>query len=359
MLKKLFLFFSLLISLLLVTTVSIAAFKPSFNKVVFLGDSLTDNGNLYRHTNHLIPSYLPYYKGRFTDGYTWADRVGYTLYSKYNIKSTNYAVGGATTILHNPLSGYLPVTADMEITDYEAKNALKNKDNTLYAIWFGANDYLKGAKDVDKATTDVVNAISAAVDKLVVHKHAEFLIVGLPNLAYTPGARIHHLKDVYQQLSTLHNQKLHEAVVTLQAKYPNTKMVEFSFVDHPLLQKMVESKTYRDQINKKYGTDITNVTAACIPMVWSKPPALASVQMVLSKKQQATQPHSVNSTQLANEILNSPALAATYRAEQAYDGSQSVCAHPSQYVFWDDIHPTAVAHRIIAAMIMDELFKDV
>jgi len=65
---------------------------------------------------------------------------------------------------------------------------------------------------------------------------------------------------------------------------------------------MVESKKYRDQMNKKYGTDITNITDPCIAVDYHKKTSLESIQRELSMRQNAHQLRSVNSKQLANEI---------------------------------------------------------
>jgi phospholipase/lecithinase/hemolysin len=45
-------------------------------------------------------------------------------------------------------------------------------------------------------------------------------------------------------------------------------------------------------------------------------------------------------------IANASALGLTNTADACFTGT-SVCNDPSQYLFWDDIHPTAVAHVVI------------
>ena len=39
----------------------------------------------------------------------------------------------------------------------------------------------------------------------------------------------------------------------------------------------------------------------------------------------------------------------------SYFGGASACANPNQYLFWDEMHPTAVAHAVIAQTAFDEV----
>jgi hypothetical protein len=46
-----------------------------FNKIVFFGDSLTDNGNLYSFDFGFLPKSPPYFKGQFSNGFPWSYQV--------------------------------------------------------------------------------------------------------------------------------------------------------------------------------------------------------------------------------------------------------------------------------------------
>jgi len=57
------------------------------------GDSLSDNGNLFKATNGSIPSDAVYHsKGRFTGGLVWAEYLAIEL---GNVRATDIAVGGS------------------------------------------------------------------------------------------------------------------------------------------------------------------------------------------------------------------------------------------------------------------------
>ena len=331
---------------------------PQFQHIVFFGDSLSDNGNLYNHSDHTIPKSPPYFDGRFSNGYVWSDLVSYKLLMQYNIDAANYAVGGATAFLHNPFQGYLPVSLSMEVSDYELRNLMSDKDNTLYVIWIGANDYLQGAADVDQATTGVVNAVISAVSALAGNTNAQFFIVQLPDIALTPEAKIKNLADNYLQLVTMHNQKLHDAIVNLRVQYPNNKIFEFSFIDHPILKEIVESQVYRDQINQEYGVNITDVSDPCWDGGFTKKPSTTAIEKTLKITHNINNPTSVNTKVLAAQIENSQSLLVTYQVGQMAAVGDQACATPDQYVFWDVLHPTASVHKVLAAMFLDTILNN-
>src|SRR5690349_9943924 len=79
-----------------------------FSKIVFFGDSLSDNGNFYADVLGFMPKSPPYYEGRFTNGPVWAELVQQYYFAKAQVETVNYATGGETAILHNPVNGYLP-----------------------------------------------------------------------------------------------------------------------------------------------------------------------------------------------------------------------------------------------------------
>lgn len=355
--QKLVLLSSLFLSLIFFNFAAFSAPLPKFQHIVFFGDSLTDNGNLYAHSNHVIPKSPPYFDGRFSNGYNWADLLSYKLSSSYNIDAENYAVGGATAFLHNPFDGYLPVTISMEVHDYDLKNALNSKDNTLYVIWIGANDYLQGASDVDQTTTGVVNAIVSVINELAGNTNAQFFIIQLPDISLTPEAKIKNLTDNYHQLFIMHNQKLDAAIVNLHTQYPKTKIFEFSFVKNPILEQIIQSQEYRNEINKKYGVNITDVTDSCWDGGLTKKPSTDSIEQTLENMHRTHDTVALNIHALAKQIQNSPSLLETYRVAQMKAANAAECTTPNQYLFWDDVHPTAGIHKVLASMFLDDILN--
>lgn len=358
--KKLLAMILTIYALLLSAYVSASTAKPFFQHIVFFGDSLSDNGNLYRHTDGIIPKSPPYYRGRFSNGYTWAELLSFNLYKKYQVDSENYAVGGATAYFHNPFGGFLPISISMEYDKYALDHLLKDKSNTLYCILIGANDYLPGVKDVDTATTNVVNAIASLANRLASINNASLLIVGLPDLAYAPAAKQRGLTANYQALVTEHNQKLHEAILNLRNKYPNVKIMEFNFIKDPVIRNMVTSKIYRDNLNKKYHLNINDVIDTCWTggLTQQKEASIAHHISIHSPQKndfllngQSSSPISRQS--LANAIAHSPSLSEAYSVGESSNSTGTVCEHPDEYIFWDHVHPTEAAHTVLADMIFE------
>lgn len=89
-----------------------------YHTIVFFGDSLSDNGNLYWYDWGFLPKSPPYYEGRFTNGYVWSEQVGKYYYDKNYTKSVNYAFGGETALYHGPVSGYLPYNLSWSLKSY-------------------------------------------------------------------------------------------------------------------------------------------------------------------------------------------------------------------------------------------------
>ena len=170
----------------------------SVKEIIFFGDSLTDDGNLLKIMK-IIPKSPPYYKGRFTNGPTWAEHVGNHFYNKSYINYTNYCYGGATTILHSMTTDKFisPMLLQMELDSYFAATPFKNRSESLYSLWIGANDYLYDTTpDINGLTSDVTNKIEEAATKLLKSGAYGLLILNLQVLndefLYNP-VRVHHI----------------------------------------------------------------------------------------------------------------------------------------------------------------------
>src|SRR3990167_1630481 len=155
----------------------------------------------------------------------------------------------------------------------------------------------------------------------------------------------------------MHNQKLDAAIVSLRAQYPNLNIFEFSFIKNPLLDEIIQSPTYREQINQEYNIDITDVTDACWIGGFTKTQSTASIEKTLENMHNAHDTAALNIHALAMQIKNSPSLLETYRVGQMAAAGNQECATPNQYVFWDEVHPTASVHKVIAAIFWDDILN--
>lgn len=150
----------------------------AFSDLVVFGDSLSDPGNILAVTGGTTPDPALYPNGQFTNGDTWATKLGAGIAS-----GTNFAFGGAKA----------STDADPS-PDFAAQRALFALANPvlgarpLTAVWFGGND-LRGAlfaadpvAVIGQAITDIVTGVNALVGAGL----DDILVFGLPNLGRIP-----------------------------------------------------------------------------------------------------------------------------------------------------------------------------
>ncbi|RDI39046.1 SGNH/GDSL hydrolase family protein [Aquicella lusitana] len=342
---------------LMLMVLSAGCFAGKINRMVFFGDSLSDNGNLYKLFLHIIPQSPPYYQGRFSNGPTWAEEVGNYYYHKNYIDYKIYAVGGATAILHKPSTRFIaPTNLQLELDQYIIDNLFKDKSKTLHAIWIGGNDYLFDQDaDANELTGKVVNKISWAVTKLIEQGAQDFLVMNLPDLSAIPFARSNGSIEKLHRLTELHNQKLDQAIKNLKAAYPGVRIHYVSVYD--IFNDVIANP---QKYNQKYKVNITNTAEACWQGDYLLAEGLAN-QGLESELQQASLMKAGNlagriDTQAMRQvILDSPSIAYTYSMGKAYKKGSLPCANADQYLFWDAIHPTETVHRVLAQIVVENL----
>lgn len=319
-----------LLSILVLLLSSTAfSFTSPIKEVVFFGDSLSDNGNLYNLIK-IIPRSPPYYDGRFSNGPVWSELAGQHLLDNYAIPYSVYAIGGAYTYLHAD-PGLFDYTLDDELTNYKTQSYLSDKSHVLYVIWIGANDYLYESpkdSDVDVLSTQVIGKINDAIEDLKGRGARYFLILSLPDLGKTPYAKLNHLEERLHLMSSSHNQKLTQTVMAFNANNPEFKA--FYLDADWLLNDLIQNP---DKYNQKYHTNINNFDQAC----WTGG--------LMSHYQD-------------KRLMHSPALQETDRVGHLHDYKLEPCTNPNEHVFWDQVHPTAAIHKILSAVALEMLEKE-
>ena len=289
-------FTKLLVAFIAVIATSSAFADPQFSSVIAFGDSLSDNGNYYRLVNKLTPLTpqdgsppLPYFYGRYSNGPVAVELLAANL----GVTLHDFAVGGATSGLANedprfPRSGVLG-----QVQDYVAANE-RLDDDALYVVWGGANDFLGatnlGAPGVAQAVIgNAINNLTQSIGTLYAHGARHFLVPNLPDLGLTPlnqGAQAPQAT----YLSTVFNQAYAAALQALgqQLRYSDIHTVDVA----ALLEKVAANPGFYQ---------FQNVTDKCV----GDPTYFC--------------------------ILNS------FNSGSA-----------AGYLFWDDVHPTASAHALLA-----------
>ncbi|KAF1014554.1 MAG: Esterase EstP [Stenotrophomonas maltophilia] len=169
--------------------------ESTFNRTVFIGDSLIDSG-YYRPA---LPASVRPVIGQFTTnpGLVWSQLLAQhygTDASPNGLGQTgdNYAAGGARvgTDLRNPALGGVPIPSlKTQTAAYLAANGGKADPNALYTVWGGANDLFAALQAPAQAQAIVGAAVKDQIGIVSSLKQAGaqyVLVPNLPDLGATP-----------------------------------------------------------------------------------------------------------------------------------------------------------------------------
>ena len=281
-----------------------SASAQTYGRLVVFGDSLTDNGNLFRLTGGRPPAppSPPYFQGRFSNGPTFVELLGFNLNGFGTVTgSTDYAFGGARTDLSQS-----PPGMRLQLQSYLAAGGAFGA-NDLVVVYGGANNIFQAFQsppgsppggiallpDPVTALRGVTNAaaadIGAIVGTVAGRGAGTVLIPNLPSLSATPQFSSTPLRDLSEGGTIFFNTALLAQVNAASAANTGTN---FIYMDVNAFDAFVRANP------GAFG--FTNVTTSCL-----------------------------NPTTFA------------------------VCATPDQFLYWDSVHPTAAAHRGLAALTLD------
>lgn len=277
----------------------IVAATPLHNVVVF-GDSLSDNGNLYDFMKHQIPQSPPYFEGRFSNGPVWIELLMASYFpSNPSAHLYDYAFGGAGVSEEEGDDDLF--TLKKEVNTYLLAHHDKASEDSLYVIWIGGNNYLAMPSEVDKTLKSVNDGIVHSIKRLVEKGAKHFLVINLPDLGKTPAAIEFGSIDGMRHYSTEHNKNLYNTVEQLKGIYPD---VEWLYYDI--------SKIFANLTDNPAEYGFTNITGTCYNTLVNE----------VTKK----------------SVLNMVASVQPTKTMVNCDG----------YLFFDLVHPTAIAHQLIA-----------
>lgn len=295
-----------LLLLLLVVAPSVTHAGPYSDLFVF-GDSLSDVGNTdYWTTDGPLAFFAPdtpgnaYFDGRFTNGQVWtewlAEGLGFgplepdTAAATSNpngLGGNSFAYGGAYTS-GSPLGQNFYVDDfDDQVNDYLS---VRSSDaDALYTVLIGANNFILGEQtNTSVPAAQVGNGLSA----LAGDGAANFLVLNLPWLGLTPAhnGTIAEANE-WNQRSQDYNAALASELDAFELANPEVTVYRLD-----LAQLLID--LIADAANRGF----TNTTDSAAPGLEAGLPG--------------------------------------------YDQSQIV-ANPNEYLFWDNVHPTASVHRLL------------
>ena len=199
-----------------------------FSTIYAFGDSLTDDGNVAKATFGLVPVSPPYVNGEFSNGPVWIQDVAQNLgYPAIKTESgrwcIDFAYGGAHTG-QTPAHQANPTDFTGQIGQFDAQVA-NPQPHALYAIWIGANDVLDIANNtaltLAQQQADVGAAVQnevAGIQALAARGATDFAVLNIPDLGKTPDEMARPtVTQSATDLSALYNVELADAVTKLTA----------------------------------------------------------------------------------------------------------------------------------------------
>jgi phospholipase/lecithinase/hemolysin len=285
------------------------------NRFVAFGDSLSDPGNFYEAFGVTVKAPFavvpdaPYAIGghHFSNGPTWAEKLADRLDSPASgapaFESpgvfTNYAVGGARARSH-----VLPYDLTTQVAMFLTTFGGHACPDALYVLWIGGDDLRDALVALPTAGPAGAGAIvSAAVTGIADNVAAlwsagarRFLILDAPDISHAPAVRMLGPGAIGAAsfLSASFNAGLGQAIGQLQAALPQIRIRRFD--DNALLTAIIATPA---------AFDLSDAVHPCL---------------------------------------------------QFGVVEDAVCEEPSEFLFWDGIHPTSAGHRIVASAVQERVF---
>ncbi|KAJ3096569.1 hypothetical protein HDU97_005770 [Phlyctochytrium planicorne] len=249
----------------------------------------------------------------------------------YNATLYNYSFGGAfCNVTSSFPPPYRPNFSRMpefpkQLGLFFSDNATRSvldPQSTLYSVFVGGNDYIAQlALGLPFTAPGVVSTILNGISQLVATTNAKYITTWtIGNLSGAPitqpfltsDAKIAALKALENQ----HNQLLAEGLEVLK------KTTNITIFLTPI-------ETIFDSFGPSFG--LSNYEEPCLvqPPIFPPPP----------KPTTTTTPPPLPTT---TEVTGT--TAANRLARRDY----TVCSDPNSHQFWDDIHPSAIGHKILA-----------
>ncbi|STX42363.1 lysophospholipase A [Legionella gratiana] len=247
-----------------------------------------------------IPQSPPYYEGRFSNGPVWIEHVIASYFPENPSDHLfDYAFGGAGVSEEEGADDVL-FTLRREVNKYLLEHNDKASGDSLFVVWIGANNYIALPSEIEKTLHDVHTGIVHSLQRLVEKGAKHILVVNLPDLGRTPAAFELGAVGEMTFFAKEHNHLLNRSIDNLRHEYPD---VEWLYYDlYQAFEEVIEH-------SQDYG--FTNLTDTCVQ--FEDNIAQTSVlKMVAAVKSQA---------------------------------KEDVC---TGYLFFDLVHPTGLAHKILA-----------
>jgi thermolabile hemolysin len=261
-----------------------------FTDLIVFGDSLSDMGNVAQASFDLFPG--PYYSNdRFSNGPVWVESLAVDLGLGALQRSTaggdNFAYGGAKTTGTGGFEGLFIRDIDEQVTQF--LNARTVDPAALFVVFAGSNDLIQGQTNMSVP----VNRLTTDLNRLIAAGAREFLVPNLPLLGFTPR-----------------------------------------FNDSAALAEQYNART--QQFNTALGASLDALASGNLDLTFHRLDVSALFAEAIAT------PHLFGLTNVVDSAA--PGLEP---GAGSYDAGQ-IATNAHEYLFWDDLHPTATVHAILA-----------
>ena len=328
-----------------------------------------------------VPDHF-YYKGRWSNGPLWTEWLGLSLLGKGVEDSERYinrAYGGSFAMtakdqlmldLSNPIQSILDLTDTLKLIfggklvppdlrllreAYQGEYP-KAKPNTLYTIFYGANDYLTGEyAPLNGSVEKVTDSICRETEKLAEYftgttdesALGHIALVNMPDISRTP--LFYKTKDVtkaekLKEAITYHNQLLIQCAQKLSNLFPPRLHIH-----------VADLRTHFDNVlNTK--PDGINDHEACFTGKEFVDDGIEYLQKMLAKHWQSANKRDGETAthwKQRNRFMSETWPISTYT--DMGNSEPEKCSKEDQYYFWDIVHPTRLMHALLSRKMCEEL----
>ena len=285
-----------------------ASSAAQYSGLYVIGDSLSDQGNLFAATGSLsggsiaAPDSAHYFNGRFSNGPVYTDYLAQALslpLAPSELGGTNFAFGGARTtynIAESGVGGPFPAGAapwslNAEVQAFHSRSI--SNPTGLYIVFSGSNDIgdiLQFRQNPAVVLPTLLNGILGAINEFKLAGAQTVVVPNVPDLGLTPAFSALGPPAVNPAsiLSSQFNQSLAAALNSVVG----VNIVQFQ-TDHFL----------RDLYNNPGSFGFSDVVTPC------------------------------------------------YSGFVAPNPTATECGNPNEHLFWDLVHPTTDVHQILARSI--------
>lgn len=276
---------------------STVASAGPYSQLIVFGDSLSDVGNIASSSFGIYPG--PYYwNNRFSNGPVYVESLdtglGLPPIARSTAGGNDFAYGGAQTSGTGGLDGIFIKDLDEQVSQFLSTRTAD--PNALYLLFAGANDFINGQTSVSVP----ISRVQTQLNKLATAGARKFLVANLPPLGYTP--------------------RFNGSPTTL-AQYNSLSA----------------------QFNTSLGTMLDNLQAGNAALT------IRRLDVASLFSQAIANPAAFG----LQDVTHSAAPGLT-SGTSSYDTSR-IAPNANQYLFWDDLHPTATVHAELAQYALVQL----